>query len=278
MEIGEMLGRIKKELENEYLIPINCVRIDDHFPDIRIRISECQTKDLEIGFDLIIYWRRFELVLSWPSPFIPIGIYEKWHARINENRIIFFWYYSKLKELGNELVFQVNKNKVENFENIPKQEWVDFQLRWKSGFTEIQSGMDLNYERIKDHVLLFWGLILSFAGDTVYEKEIKVEGKSYITNSTQYERNPINRKACLEIHGYSCFVCGILMKDAYGEIGERYIEVHHIQPISSYKEARCIDPSVDLIPVCPNCHSMLHRRNPPYSVDELRSKLKNIKR
>ncbi|HSS63378.1 MAG TPA: HNH endonuclease, partial [Gammaproteobacteria bacterium] len=31
-----------------------------------------------------------------------------------------------------------------------------------------------------------------------------------------------------------------------------------------------VNPKSDLCPVCPNCHAMLHRRNPPYTVDELR--------
>ena len=31
-----------------------------------------------------------------------------------------------------------------------------------------------------------------------------------------------------------------------------------------------IDPENDLTPVCPNCHAMLHRKDPPYRPDELR--------
>ena len=48
----------------------------------------------------------------------------------------------------------------------------------------------------------------------------------------------------------------ILLKDSYGEIGEGFIHVHHIIPVSrlviekDYK----INPIEDLIPVCPNCH------------------------
>jgi 5-methylcytosine-specific restriction protein A len=30
-----------------------------------------------------------------------------------------------------------------------------------------------------------------------------------------------------------------------------------------------VDPVKDLEPVCPNCHAMLHRKDPPYSIEEL---------
>ena len=31
-----------------------------------------------------------------------------------------------------------------------------------------------------------------------------------------------------------------------------------------------VKPLKELFPVCPNCHAMLHRRKPPYSIEELR--------
>jgi 5-methylcytosine-specific restriction protein A len=39
------------------------------------------------------------------------------------------------------------------------------------------------------------------------------------------------------------------------------------------------DPQRDLVPVCPNCHSMLHRgRLTPLSIDDLRSVLRRAVR
>jgi len=34
-----------------------------------------------------------------------------------------------------------------------------------------------------------------------------------------------------------------------------------------------LNPVKDLVPVCPNCHAMLHKREPPYDVEELRATL-----
>ena len=48
-------------------------------------------------------------------------------------------------------------------------------------------------------------------------------------------------------------------------------EVHHLIPISTYGEERLINPLEELVPVCPNCHAMLHRKNPPYSIEEMKA-------
>lgn len=99
------------------------------------------------------------------------------------------------------------------------------------------------------------------------------EGTFYQLIQTVYERNPGARKRCLEFYGYSCKVCGCNFADRYGEIGKEFIHVHHINQLSIGK-MRETDPIKDLRPVCPNCHAMLHRKNPPYSIEELQSKLK----
>lgn len=49
--------------------------------------------------------------------------------------------------------------------------------------------------------------------------------------------------------------------------------------VSSFGGEYYLDPKKDLIPVCPNCHAMLHRKNPPLEPAELRQiiDLNNIK-
>ena len=99
----------------------------------------------------------------------------------------------------------------------------------------------------------------------------EVEGGAQQVLVTRYERSHINRAACIEIHGICCTVCGFDFALTYGEIGEGFIEVHHIEPVSGIAPGTIIDPGKDLAPVCPNCHAMLHRRTPPYSIAELKS-------
>jgi 5-methylcytosine-specific restriction protein A len=55
-------------------------------------------------------------------------------------------------------------------------------------------------------------------------------------------------------------VCGKNMEKIYGRIGKYFIHVHHIKFISTFNVKHLIDPIKDLVTVCPNCHSMLHRK------------------
>ena len=96
------------------------------------------------------------------------------------------------------------------------------------------------------------------------------EGAVQRVEVNRYERSRLNRALCISIHGACCKVCGIGLEERYGEIGRDFIHVHHIVPVSKLGPGYLIDPTKDLVPVCPNCHAMIHRRDPPYSVDELR--------
>lgn len=90
--------------------------------------------------------------------------------------------------------------------------------------------------------------------------------KQIVVNA--YERNRKARHLCIQKYGYRCYACGFDFKDFYGDIGSGYIEVHHIKPLSEINEEYIVDPINDLIPLCPNCHSMVHKAN--ITVDKLR--------
>ncbi|WP_198543953.1 HNH endonuclease [Petroclostridium xylanilyticum] len=63
-------------------------------------------------------------------------------------------------------------------------------------------------------------------------------------------------------------MCGFDFKEFYGDIGIGYIEVHHIKPLNEISKEYIVDTVNDLRPICPNCHSMLHKAN--ISVENLR--------
>jgi HNH endonuclease/EVE domain len=84
------------------------------------------------------------------------------------------------------------------------------------------------------------------------------EVREYFGN--RYERNAKNRSRAIEIHGSSCLACGFNFEAVYGLHGKDFIEVHHIQPLSTIKQAIEINPETDLVPLCSNCHSMVHRK------------------
>jgi hypothetical protein len=55
--------------------------------------------------------------------------------------------------------------------------------------------------------------------------------------------------------------------------GRGFIHVHHLQPLSEAGGGETTDPEKDLVPVCPNCHYMLHRGDNLLSPEELRELL-----
>lgn len=102
-----------------------------------------------------------------------------------------------------------------------------------------------------------------------------IEGKKTTKIVNVYERDPQARIKCLEYHGYTCKVCSFNFKKKYGSIGENFIHVHHEKELSLIDQNYEIDPINDMKPVCPNCHSMLHKRKPAYSINELKDLLRN---
>jgi len=91
----------------------------------------------------------------------------------------------------------------------------------------------------------------------------------------RYERDPKARQACLAHHGYACTVCGFDFAVTYGHLGVDYIVVHHVKELSTLGPDYKVDPKRDLVPVCANCHAMLHRERPALDPNSLRQRLRN---
>ncbi len=90
-----------------------------------------------------------------------------------------------------------------------------------------------------------------------------------------YERDRAARRACIDHFGAICAVCNFRFEERYGPLGSGFMHVHHLVPLSEIKADSKVDPIRDLRPVCPNCHAMLHRRQPPFSIEELRKMLRD---
>ena len=100
------------------------------------------------------------------------------------------------------------------------------------------------------------------------------EGALVKVMANKYERNQKARRECVAKKGYQCLVCGRDFEATYGEIGKGFIHVHHLTPISSIGKEYQLNVDTDLAPVCPNCHYMLHRKDPPYTIEELKEMLR----
>jgi 5-methylcytosine-specific restriction protein A len=100
------------------------------------------------------------------------------------------------------------------------------------------------------------------------------EGKTKTVLVNSYERNPLARQKCIDHYGVICQICSFDFEKVFGNIGKDFIHVHHKVDISTIGNEYSVDPINDLIPVCPNCHSMLHKRKPAYLIDELKQMMK----
>lgn len=103
------------------------------------------------------------------------------------------------------------------------------------------------------------------------------EGKRIQVFVNKYERKRFARLACLNHYGKQCQGCLSKLSDIYGPDADEIVDVHHVKPISEIGDAYRVDPVIDLVPLCPNCHRFVHTRNPPWSVAELKERLKIIR-
>jgi 5-methylcytosine-specific restriction protein A len=112
----------------------------------------------------------------------------------------------------------------------------------------------------------------------IFPEEI-VDTQTYYEGATKkitvniYERDANARQACIDIHGVDCFVCGFNFQSVYGPVGNGFIHVHHLKPLSEIRAGYELDPVEDLRPVCPNCHAMIHKKIPAYTIEEMKNLL-----
>lgn len=70
-----------------------------------------------------------------------------------------------------------------------------------------------------------------------------------------------NRLRAIQEHGRRCCVCGFSPAEAFGVHATRILQIHATNPDKN-----------EFVPLCPTCHALVHTRNPPMSIDELKEK------
>lgn len=191
-----------------------------------------------------------------------------------EHREMFCKYWDSFSIENNELSVRVNDI------SLTKEQFLSDNTEWKKFCIRFTKSADFTEFDDKDYTYLTYinaicAMQLSLLDyEVIYPEEKETEGylegtqKSVKVN--RYERDPRNRMLCLFEKGYNCEVCGFNFFEHYGAIGKDYIEVHHLIPVSQMGPDYKVDPIRDMAPLCSNCHSMIHKRNPPYTIEELR--------
>lgn len=135
---------------------------------------------------------------------------------------------------------------------------------------------------LNDPIRIFLDHIFNEFGNNVletdYPDEANMESKTFPEGAKQtvvvnkYERNPAARAKCLAIHGMRCKICEMSFAETYGYFAKDFIHVHHLTPLHQISESYEVNAETDLIPVCPNCHAMLHKTENglPMTVERLK--------
>lgn len=84
-----------------------------------------------------------------------------------------------------------------------------------------------------------------------------------------YERNSAARETCILHYGCRCAACGLSLAERYGATAQGLIHVHHVRQLAHVTAEYRVNPIQDLRPVCPTCHSVIHTRTPPFTVEEV---------
>lgn len=178
------------------------------------------------------------------------------------------------------------------FDFLPKSAWeiaipsdeIEEYFGQKIGeiLTLRASGQQFNGD--PDKLRTLWQEIVlnrSLRPDHYLPSEISEQDKAGYTEGsleqimvTRYERDPAARARCIEIHGAKCKICGFDYFRVYGKLGLGYIQVHHIVPVSRMGPGYKVNPEKDMIPLCANCHQMIHRTNSMLTPEDLEHRIR----
>jgi 5-methylcytosine-specific restriction protein A len=276
IEIDQSLSQLASSLE------INLNRVwanSNDAMDFAIRIQELPKP---YGFELAVTenFLNWELRIKFDD--FANGLMERFQKNFNSAPEVFLEY-TKLAEEKSKL-FEFLVNKVPILLEPPTQDWNSFEFRLTRTFVNLDDA-----PRVLDSTMLdVFSILLPLSGvvsleeniseiDAQLESGFREEGQQVTLACTKYERSRFNRRLCLNHYGYRCLACGLLLAEKYGAAGRDYIHVHHLSPVSMMDGPAILNPIKDLIPLCPNCHNVAHRRNPPYDLEELRDFLSDDK-
>lgn len=190
-------------------------------------------------------------------------------GRNKKARDIFFECYNDLVDKNPRKKYRLNINGSESYNTY--EGWNSVKLSIEHSPIDTRKKDEEDYISEQTIQILQCFLVFFELKEEKEDKEGLPEGAVQKVLVNKYERSKVNRSVCLQHFGSDCQICGFNFEKEYGELGAGYIHVHHIVPVSQLGKDYQVNPIKDLIPLCPNCHAMVHTKNPPLKVEELRS-------
>lgn len=203
-----------------------------------------------------------------------------------ESRAIFSAVGEEVISEGGSIVMVINNIAVDprRNDNWPDN-WRQLSLSLRSPYIETESDLAID-NRLEEYLFRWVSIFLSMvlpllpledrrnpSEEEAYLESLPEGARTEVTVN-RYERTRANREACVSFYGAKCQACGFDFGHFYGPLGDGYIEVHHRTPLSEIGREYLVNPIRDLVPLCGNCHAMIHRRSPALSVEELRGILR----
>jgi 5-methylcytosine-specific restriction protein A len=232
-----------------------------------------QTFEVNVGIE----WRRLELSFV-PGKFAG-PLLEVMSEADASGRAVFRSVLADCESKGAKVVLKLNGTECRyDDESIWHANWgrLSFQLSKGSLELGIEDGIP-DFEIVQSWSTRFIAAVVSLLPleeSETEELEGYPEGAIQNVKVNRYERDRRNRAAALAIHGSACLACGMDFGKIYGPLADGYIEIHHVVPVSKLGNDYVINPKEDLVPLCPNCHAVAHRINPPFTVDEIKGLLR----
>lgn len=263
--------------------PILKFAVDSIYGKIGIAVEAKSDPTDPVSFDLIpsdshpndSFTVRFSL--NWrtaTAEFIPgkfaTPLIEQMGSAGSDGKSALIAFASALEARKTHLTFRVNGIDLSPFDSTGwPMNWRRIELQARSALQVIDmDDLAQMQQLITDLVVPIFGMAVALIGveETEVSNEGEVEGNAIQILATRYERKRINREACIQLKGLRCMACGFDFGIFYGPLGAGFIEVHHITPVSQIGPDYQIDISKDLVPLCANCHAMVHRANPPMPI------------
>jgi 5-methylcytosine-specific restriction protein A len=190
------------------------------------------------------------------------------------------------RKLGGERSSQQFRNSLKNARDLFDGHVASPRVGWKEGDgSGVPQRLTAGAQRAWDQLMrvsrdTHWQLVALQLGpsdggplvDAADTTDARTEGGVAVKAVTARERDPRLRIAAFEVHGTNCMACHFDFGAQYGEWGQGFAEVHHAVPLA--KGTRETDPRQDLVVLCANCHSMVHRHTGiVLSLEELRARI-----
>ncbi len=100
-----------------------------------------------------------------------------------------------------------------------------------------------------------------------------LEGQGRAAQTVRTVRSAALRISAKHHWGVRCYCCGFSFEEFYGRPGEGFAIIHHLNQLVNTEGHPCETSVEDVRVVCANCHYIIHREDPPLSIEDLRKRI-----